>query len=48
MSSDMAIELAEKNVFSLALLPGAVQTEIVQDTVLKGPDGVSFQINIII
>jgi hypothetical protein len=41
MSADMAIELTDKNVFSIALLPGGVQTEIIKETVLKGPDGVS-------
>jgi len=39
MSADMAIELADKNVQSIALLPNAVKTEIVQQTVMKGPEG---------
>lgn len=41
MSADMAIELADKGVNSIALLPGGVKTEFISATVLKGPDGVS-------
>ncbi|KAI6182118.1 Oxidoreductase, short chain dehydrogenase/reductase family protein [Aphelenchoides bicaudatus] len=39
MSADMAIELADKNVYSLALMAGGVKTEIVSATVLQGPEG---------